>query len=100
MKLDTAVKSGFRKSSTYADELASVNVFNFDKDLSNEFNSKDQVHAIYANYQNQVNKFGYQIGLGAEDAQLDTRLGTYDQNSYFLTPPDKLLTSVCIQVCS
>jgi len=48
--------------------------------LTNDFKSKDQVHALYLNYQNQVKNFGYQIGLRAEDATLDTKLGVYNKS--------------------
>jgi len=48
--------------------------------LTNDFNSKDQVHALYLNYQNQVKNFGYQVGLRAEDATLDTKLGVYNKS--------------------
>ena len=58
--------------------------------LSNLFNSKDQVHALYFNYQNQVKNFGYQIGLRGEDATLDTRLGTYQSNGQVLYTPGKV----------
>ncbi|WP_225872449.1 outer membrane beta-barrel family protein [Pedobacter polaris] len=83
-KIEAGLRSQIRiaESSTYAEELSPVNSqFNFNYALSNEFNNKDQVHAAYVNYQNQVNNFGYQIGLRAEDAALDTRLGAYDINS-------------------
>lgn len=58
--------------------------------LSNLFNSKDQVHALYFNYQNQVKNFGYQIGLRGEDATLDTRLGTYQSNGQIVYTPGKV----------
>jgi outer membrane receptor protein involved in Fe transport len=58
--------------------------------LSNLFNSKDQVHAIYFNYQNQIKNFGYQIGLRGEDAKLDTRLGTYLQDGQVAHTPGKV----------
>ena len=58
--------------------------------LSNLFNSKDQVHALYFNYQNQVKNFGYQIGLRGEDATLDTRLGTYQSNGQIGYTPGKV----------
>jgi outer membrane receptor protein involved in Fe transport len=91
-KIEAGYRSQIRtsESSTFADELNYANVFNFNKDLSNEFNSKDQVHAAYVNYQNQLNNFGYQIGLRAEDAKLDTKLGSYDQNSALSYTPGQV----------
>jgi outer membrane receptor protein involved in Fe transport len=58
--------------------------------LSNLFNSKDQVHAVYFNYQNQIKNFGYQIGLRGEDATLDTRLGTYQPDGSIVYTPGKV----------
>ncbi|MHA4893506.1 TonB-dependent receptor domain-containing protein [Pedobacter sp. PWIIR3] len=58
--------------------------------LSNLFNSKDQVHALYFNFQNQIKNFGYQFGLRAEDATLDTRLGTYQSNGAINYTPGKV----------
>jgi hypothetical protein len=58
--------------------------------LTNEFNSKDQVHALYVNYQNQVKNFGYQVGLRAEDATLDTRLGMYSTAGQLSYVPGKV----------
>jgi outer membrane receptor protein involved in Fe transport len=69
----------FSENSTYADQMDNLTGDYFvNLALTNEFNNKDQVHALYFNFQNQVKNFGYQIGLRAEDAALDTRLGTYD----------------------
>jgi len=91
-KIEAGYRSQIRlsESSTYADELNYAGVFNFNKDLSNEFNNKDQVHAAYINYQNQIKNFGYQIGLRAEDAKLDTRLGSYDQNGVLSYTPGQV----------
>jgi len=58
--------------------------------LSNLFNSKDQVHAVYFNFQNQIKNFGYQVGLRAEDATLDTRLGTYQTDGQMNYIPGKV----------
>lgn len=92
-KVEAGLRSQVRisESSTYADQLSPWNnLFFFNYSLSNEFNSKDQVHAAYFNYQNQVNNFGYQLGLRAEDASLDTRLGAYDINSTLKYVPGRV----------
>lgn len=47
----------------------------FERDyfLTNDFDMDDQVHALYGNYQNQLTeKFGFQFGLRAEQANLNT----------------------------
>lgn len=83
-KIEAGLRSQIRisESSTIAEENSALNApFYFNYSLSNEFNNKDQVHAAYVNYQNQFKNFGYQVGLRAEDAALDTKLGAYDINS-------------------
>lgn len=87
-KFEAGYRSQINKSesSTVADSLIS-NSYVFSKALSNDFNSTDQVHAIYANYQNKVGNFGYQVGLRGEDAALDTKMGAYDvNNNMYYTP--------------
>lgn len=92
-KLEAGYRSQVRisESFTFADQLSPVDgSFNFNYALSNDFNNKDQVHAIYANYQNQLKNFGYQLGLRAEDALLETQLGAYDINSNINFTPGKV----------
>jgi len=92
-KIEAGYRSQIRnsESSTFADQLSPVNgSFNFNYLLSNDFNSKDQVHAAYFNYQNQLNNFGYQVGLRAEDATLDTKMGAYDINTNIGYTPGKV----------
>lgn len=44
--------------------------------VSNDFDMTSSVHALYVNYQNKLtDKLGYQVGLRAEQAHLDTELG-------------------------
>ncbi|RZL35244.1 MAG: TonB-dependent receptor, partial [Pedobacter sp.] len=92
-KVEAGYRSQIRisESSTFADQLSPVDgSFNFNYALSNDFNNKDQVHAVYANYQNQIKNFGYQLGLRAEDALLETQLGAYDINSNINFTPGKV----------
>ncbi|MEE1946138.1 TonB-dependent receptor [Pedobacter sp. KR3-3] len=92
-KIEAGYRSQIRiaESSTYADVLNPADgSYNFNHSLSNQFNSKDQVHAIYVNYQNQIKNFGYQLGLRGEDASLDTHLGSYDVNSNLAYTPGKV----------
>ena len=77
---NTVAKKFDNASGTYVDNLP----------LSNTFDSKDQVHAIYLNYQNQIKNFGYQFGLRAEDALLNTNSGGYDQTNQFSTAPARI----------
>ncbi len=92
-KLEGGYRSQIRisESSTYADQLSPINgTYDFNYALSNDFNNKDQVHAAYINYQNQIKSFGYQIGLRAEDAKLDTRMGAYNINSNLAYTPGQV----------
>jgi outer membrane receptor protein involved in Fe transport len=89
-KFEAGYRSQMRNSTsaTTADSLnLNTNNYDFMYQLRNDFDSKDQVHAAYVNYQNQIKNFGYQIGLRAEDAQLDTKMGAYDaQKNISYTP--------------
>ncbi|WP_028295385.1 outer membrane beta-barrel family protein [Olivibacter sitiensis] len=59
-----------------------------DYDLTNDFNIEDIVHALYANYQNKLtDKLGYQVGLRAEQAYLNTEYISYDPE---LSPEDRI----------
>lgn len=92
-KLEAGYRSQVRISDSYTfvDQLSPVNGgYDFNYALSNDFNSTDQVHALYVNYQNQSKNFGYQIGLRAEDALLETRMGAYDINSNIGYTPGKV----------
>ncbi|RZK20207.1 MAG: TonB-dependent receptor [Pedobacter sp.] len=81
------VEAGYRSqirlgdNNQYADSvLTNTEIVIRNNRLINDFNSKDQVHALYLNYQNQIKDFGYQLGLRAEDARLDTHLEGYNGN--------------------
>ena len=77
----------FSNNNTIAELLdTNTNAYVMDYQVSNDFDSKDQVHAIYANYQNQIKNFGYQIGLRAEDATLNTTSGAYSPQGIGFTP--------------
>ena len=82
-KVEVGYRSQIRLggNNQYADSIPTgTDVYIRNNKLINDFDSKDQVHALYVNYQNQVKDFGYQIGLRAEDARLDTHLEGYTNN--------------------
>lgn len=65
--------------STRFDPLS--NSFLPDYDVSNNFELKEEVHAIYTNYQNKLtDKFGFQIGVRAEQSYLNTKTIAFDPN--------------------
>jgi len=81
------METGYRSQIRFTDNNTVAQTFNnstgaFEEDyqLSNLFDSKDQVHALYLNYQNQIKNFGYQVGLRGESARLNTNSGGYDLN--------------------
>ncbi|WP_421945221.1 TonB-dependent receptor domain-containing protein [Pedobacter sp.] len=82
-KIEAGYRSQIRlgDNNQYADSiLTNTDIYVRNNKLINNFNSKDQVHALYLNYQNQIKDFGYQLGLRAEDARLDTYLEGYNGN--------------------
>ncbi|MFD2284746.1 TonB-dependent receptor [Pedobacter petrophilus] len=82
-KIEAGYRSQIRlgDNNQYADFIpTNTQVYIQDNRLINDFNSKDQVHALYLNYQNQIKDFGYQVGLRGEDARLDTYLQGYTNN--------------------
>jgi len=91
------IETGYRSQIRYSDNNTQATKLNnstgmYDQDylLSNLFDSKDQVHALYLNYQNQYKNFGYQIGLRAEDALLNTRSGAFDNAGNLSYMPGKI----------
>lgn len=88
------LETGYRTTLRYSDEQQLSNTFSSssgtyvpDYNLTNDFNLDDVVHALYANYQNKLSdKFGYQVGLRAEQAYLNTEYLSYDPN---LAPEDR-----------
>ena len=90
-------ETGYRSQIRYSDNrtLAEIlntttNEYERDFEVSNDFNSKDQVHAIYVNFQNQIKNFGYQFGLRAEDATLNTSSGQFGTNDVVTYTPGKV----------
>ncbi|RNL50287.1 outer membrane beta-barrel family protein [Pedobacter jejuensis] len=86
------IEAGYRSQIRLGDNnqvadsvVGNSNIFISNNRLNNNFESKDQVHALYLNYQNQIKDFGYQIGLRAENAQLSTELQGFNGNVLYTT---------------
>lgn len=81
-KIEAGYRSQIRlgDNNQQADSLLATNIYVSNNKLNNNFDSKDQVHALYLNYQNQIKDFGYQLGLRAENAQLTTNLQGFNGN--------------------
>lgn len=91
------MEAGYRSQIRLSDNDALATLYDYtagsylqDNRLSNTFHSKDQVHALYLNYQNQLKNFGYQLGLRAEDASLNTESGGYGEEGQAVSEPARI----------
>ncbi|MGH2644071.1 MAG: outer membrane beta-barrel family protein, partial [Chitinophagaceae bacterium] len=68
-KFEAGLRASIRNSSSTYDlyNLDGSGNYVYDSLLSTDFNYKESIYAAYAQYSNQINKFGYQLGLRAED---------------------------------
>ncbi len=95
---ESKFEAGYRTTLKYNDEnqisdTLITNTTNFSRDngQSNLFQLEDLVHAVYSNYQNQITKnFGFQVGLRAEQAYLNTTITGLDGNGQTLITPNRL----------
>jgi outer membrane receptor protein involved in Fe transport len=80
------LETGYRTSIRNGDEVRLSDTLNLlsnnltrDYGLTNDFSLEDIVHAGYFNFQNQLTKtFGFQVGMRAEQAYLNTNLTSYN----------------------
>lgn len=79
-KFEAGYRTIIRSSREYQySQVDSTTGLRPDYRISNDFDMTSSVHALYANYQNKLTeKLGYQVGLRAEQAYLDTELGLLD----------------------
>jgi outer membrane receptor protein involved in Fe transport len=91
------IEAGYRSQINFSDNKTSAFILNpqtneYDRDfsLTNAFNTKEQIHALYLNYSNQIKKFGYQIGLRGEDAALDTKSGVFNRGNALVYTPGRV----------
>jgi outer membrane receptor protein involved in Fe transport len=89
------IEAGYRSIIRTSDESQSSQYFDHiqqtmlpDYDISNDFDMESIVHAVYSNYQNKLTeKLGFQLGLRAEQAYLNTEYVSLDPS---LSPADRL----------
>jgi outer membrane receptor protein involved in Fe transport len=91
------IEAGYRSQINQSDNKTAAYILNnttgqYDVDfsLTNAFTTEEQIHALYFNYSNQVNKFGYQLGLRGEDASLDTKSGVFDRGNDLVFTPGRV----------
>lgn len=92
-KFETGAKSIFRiRNINYKVEAFDYNVNNWlnDTTQSNDFEYDEQIHAAYAMYSDNINKFKYQIGLRLEQAitrsEQKTLNSEYKKNYFSIIP--------------
>lgn len=86
---DHKFEAGYRSIMRYADESQFSELmdtlsmeFKPDYTVSNEFDMSSTVHALYANYQRKLSsRWGAQVGLRAEQANLNTTIYGYDRTN-------------------
>jgi outer membrane receptor protein involved in Fe transport len=91
------IEAGYRSQINSSDNKTSAftlnnatNEYERDLALTNAFTTKEQIHALYFNFSNQIKKFGYQIGLRGEDASLDTKSGVFDNTNNLIYTPGRV----------
>jgi outer membrane receptor protein involved in Fe transport len=74
-KIDFGYRSTFAQNRSNNDvDSTLLGVYVPDGTLTNHFLYKEQVHAVYGNYQQQFGQYGLQVGLRAESAHIRTLL--------------------------
>jgi len=58
--------------------------------FTSTYNSKNQIHALYFNYSNQIKNFNYQIGLRGEAASQTATVNGYDPGNMKYSTPIKV----------
>ena len=100
-KLEAGYRSTFnRNNNDYRVDTSNVlNPFTQDLDQTYNFDYKENVNAIYTNYEHQFGKFGIQAGVRLEDAHIRSELQVTPadsnktfKNNYFRVYPSLFLT--------
>ncbi|MCL6524810.1 MAG: TonB-dependent receptor [Thermoflavifilum sp.] len=95
-KLEAGLKSTIRNFSSVYNVYDIINNFpKFNDSLSNDYKYLESVSAAYVSFSNQVNQFGYQIGLRAEQSHYKGTLTSRDvsyTNDYLSLFPSIYLT--------
>ncbi|PYF77191.1 outer membrane beta-barrel family protein [Pedobacter nutrimenti] len=94
-KIETGYRSQIRlddrKQQVY--HFSDANGYRPDYPFNNRFNSKNQIHALYFNYFNQIKNFSYQIGLRAEAASQTAIIEGYNAANLPTTIPVKVVNN-------
>jgi outer membrane receptor protein involved in Fe transport len=81
-KMEMGFRTSLRKQDSRNDFYIDTanGVLNYAADRSVLYNSRDQVHALYATYSRQLKTFNYQLGLRAESSTYEGNLPDRKQN--------------------
>lgn len=92
-RIETGFKTTFKNLNSkndYQDFNQSSSVWIDDPLRKTDFNYKEQIYAVYGIYSNNINKFQYQIGLRAEQANVDGKESitttSFNKNYFALYP--------------
>ena len=92
-RIETGFKTTFKNLTSKNDYLnfnQSSSVWIDDPLRKTDFNYKEQIYAVYGIYSNNINKFQYQIGLRAEQANVDGKESitttSFNKNYFALYP--------------
>lgn len=91
-KFEAGYRGTVRNSdeSQYSERLLK-GIFVTDYNVTNDFDMKSGVHALYANYQRMLfSKVGMQVGLRAEDAYLNSTIQSFD--------PDRIAAGTNLEI--
>lgn len=90
-KIEAGWETRVRSITTDFDDLSySGNEFELNPLTSNEFEYREQFHAVYGSYGRQIDKFGFSVGVRLEQAFTDSKLIETDElfeNNYFSVYP-------------
>lgn len=89
LKKNNAIEAGYKSIFTTGDSRISSEVFDEESEqwlneenITNDFVLQEQIHSVYGIYKQSIKKFGYQLGLRAEQAFTDAELITTNETFY------------------
>lgn len=89
LKKNNAIEAGYKSIFTTGDSEISSEFFDEESgqwlnqtNITNDFVLQEQIHSVYGIYKQNIKKFGYQVGLRAEQAFTDAELITTNETFY------------------
>ena len=87
-KLEAGIQSQLKETQNdfYSETQNELGIFIVDSALVNDFNYNEDIFSAYSTYANKIGKFGYQLGLRAEQVLTESKVQQIDDvfnNDYF-----------------